>query len=108
MEVKKKMRNYTTPTIALNIPDVALSGMTVHITFSDMGQNVILDSAPTSITDTDDGALLTLDLTQAQTALFSPHKKYLVQVNWLDGNKRFATNIVNFQPKANLIKEILP
>lgn len=102
------MRNYTTPTLTFNIPNVSLSGMTVHITFADLAQNVILDTAPTSITDTDDGSELALDLTQAQTAMFNPNKKYLVQVNWLDGDNRYATNIVRFQPKANLIKEVLP
>lgn len=103
-----RMRNYTTPTIMLNIPSVTLTGMDVHITFSDMAQNVVIDTAPTAISQTDSGTQLSIDMTQEQTALFSPSKKYLVQVNWLDGNKRFATNIVRFQPKANLLKEVLP
>lgn len=101
------MREYTTPTLTFKIPGVSLSGATVHVTFSDIGENVILDIAPTSIQDTDDGVIITVQLSQQQTALFVSKTYFLVQVNWIIGDVRSATTILKLKVKTNLLKEVL-
>lgn len=101
------MREYTTPTMTFKIPGVTLSEATIHVTFSDVGENKILDVAPTSIEDTDDGAIITVQLSQQQTGMFVSKAYTLVQVNWIIGAERCATNIIKMKVKTNLLKEVL-
>lgn len=104
------MREYTTPLETLVIPGYYLEdSQQVFVTFSDKcrKKNVTI-SDNIVIEDDENGAVLYVELTQEQTAMFKPHEPIDVQVNWItkDG-RRMATDVASIPCLENLLKEVI-
>ena len=103
------MRQYTTPTYTLTVKGVDLTAADgVWVTFADSNRAIIVTKDSPTVSASGDDTIVETTLSQAETALFAEDTKSGVQVNWLDGTKRFATNIVQININENLLKEILP
>ena len=98
-------RQYTTPTIQLRIDGHDLTGADVYVTFQSKGQVVTVEDA--DITACSHGTVIDVKLTQEQTAAFFPGEVVKVQVNWMDGDERYATDVATILWKENLLKEVL-
>ena len=101
-------RMYTTPVIDLRIDGHDLSGAdAVYVTFSNKARNVSLTlDSPTVSADTS-GTTVSVHLTQAQAGMFWYNEDVDVEVNWTDGDERYATDIATVAWKENLIKEVI-
>ena len=98
----------TTPTFTLSIPEdsgLDLSKAT-NIYFTIRQGSIIYTKTGSDITIVDENTV-TVSLTQEETLSF----KYLVdaeiQLNWTEGNKRYATKIRKIPLDKNLIKEVI-
>lgn len=104
------MRIYTTPTISLKVKGVDITSATyAYATFYNAGK-VILTKEKGSMSMSVDGedTIISINLTQDETRYFRPYSSASVQVNWMIGTKRAATEIVDFVVRDNLLKEIKP
>ena len=106
------MREYTTPTETLIIPGYSLSNaQEIFVTFSDKfrKKNVTITSDDGIVVEDDtNGAILYVDLTQEQTAMFRPRDTIDVQVNWItETGKRLATEVAQIPCWENLLKEVI-
>lgn len=101
------MRRYTTPFQELFIAGVALEGCDVYVTFADLQGNVIVTLDNATVVDSEIGSTITARMTQEQSILFTANQEYQIQVNWMDGNDRYATCISRIRCQDNLLKEIL-
>lgn len=103
------MRQYTTPTYTFTVKDIDLTAMDdVLVTFADTTRTIIVTKDSPTVTASGDDTTVKCSLTQAETGRFWPNTKADAQINWLDGTKRCATEIIEIDIKENLIKEILP
>ncbi len=106
------MRQYTTPTLPLMAEGVDITGADhIWVTFSDKSRNqtitkdrsdfneIVYDGTDTNISVT---------LTQEETGSFIVNAKVDVEINWMRGNKRYATEIKTVNVKENLLKKVMP
>lgn len=101
------MRRYTTPFQELYV-DVDLTDCDVYVTYADLQGNTMLTLTNATVETMETGSKVVVRLTQEQSVLFQTNQEYQVQVNWMNGNDRFATCIARFRVTDNLLKEILP
>ena len=96
------MRRFTTPTIDLTVEGHDLSGAETFVTFRQGPRKVTFDG----LTATYDGAdsTVSVSLSQLQTAQFQPGV-IDVQVNWVEGGQRNATEIRQVEVGQNLLDE---
>lgn len=96
------MRRWTTPTHTIRVKGIDLTGADVWVTYV-QGATALEVRNPSMTSDGEDTAL-TVELTQEQTAGFSPSTPVEVQVNWVtrDG-KRDATAIKAIGVERNLM-----
>jgi len=102
------MIRYTTPTLTLTVKDADLTGMRVWVTLSDRFNvvKVTIDN-PTTEKSGDD-TIVSVTLTQAQTALFNAGSEVFAQVNYMTvAGVRMATSINSLTVTDNLIKSEL-
>lgn len=98
------MRRYTTPTIELTVEGVDLAGNRVWVSFRQAARK--LDVEPESMAKDGNDTVLLVSLTQAQTSKLK-RGKARVQVNWVGGGKRGATDIVEFEVAENLLERVI-
>lgn len=102
------MRQYTTPTISLLVKGVDLTAADdVYVTFSDRTRAIVLTIDTPTVAASGDDTQVTVTLTQEQTATFIANSLCDVEVNWMDGSTRMATEIAPLNVKENLLKEVL-
>lgn len=102
------MKRYTTPTMALIINKPELTdAAALFVTFK-QGSNVLTIDDNITITPTDTGVQLEVELTQLQTSGFNPGNAQ-IQVNWLETDgKRGATEVASVSITDNLLNSVLP
>ena len=98
------MIRYTTPTITLTIEDALVSG-DVFVTFEQGRNRLTIEDAEVTLGNSD--STITLTLTQEQTAMFKTGFPISVQVNWIDGGVRTATDIATISALDNLLDEVI-
>ena len=101
------MRRYTTEFPNIIIPGIELEGAKVFVTFADLAGKEIMTVTDAEVTNTEEGTLIKVAMTQARSALFQANQMYQVQVNWLDNQDRYATCIERFKVKINLLQEVI-
>ena len=104
------MRIYTTPTLSLKVKGVDIhSAAYVYVTFYNNGKVILTkEKADISMSVSGSDTLIDVSLTQAETKLFRPYSSASVQVNWMIGASRAATEITDFSVTDNLLKEVKP
>ena len=106
------MINYTTPTISLTVEGVDISTADIYASF-EQGRTEMTKSGTdiTVTTDTHDqitDTIVTMTLTQTESALFAFNKPVSVQVNWIFANgSRDATEIKVIPVMRNLLDEVI-
>lgn len=103
------MRLFTTPEYTLHIPGIDLTPYEVYVTFRQNDKIVTLETSDVTVAydDGDDETQISVVLSQDQTAEFEMRRSIYVQVNWLNGDMRYATDVAEIPPKLNLLEEIL-
>lgn len=98
------MIRYTTPKIEIEVESsIPLSEYAErHVTFSQLGN--VIDVVPEV-----DGNVLTVELTQLESAVFDYAYVLSVQVNVVTADgKRYASEIMPMNVSENLLKKVLP
>ena len=99
------MRRFTTPTLILEIDKPELIDVdTFYVTIKqgDSALTIMVTDRESTAT----GVRLSVDLSQLQTAGFSVGRAS-VQVNWMDGNVRGATQIAVISITDNLLNQVI-
>lgn len=99
------MRQYTTPTITLTVKDQKIADKDVYVSLQYSGGLLMIEDP--EMTETAKDTVITVPLTQSQTSKFKNGETLALQVNWMDGESRFATDIAYLRVTENLLKEIL-
>ena len=106
------MIKYTTPTITLIVEGVDLTGKNIYATLEQGCRELTKKGSEMTIstevvggrTDT----VLTMMLTQEESASFDFNKNAFVQVNWITaGGVRGATEIKKIDVMRNLLDEVI-
>ncbi|MBO7449796.1 MAG: hypothetical protein J6U54_05445 [Clostridiales bacterium] len=103
------MKQYTSPVLPLLVEDKEISQSdTVYVTFSDNFRSKKLTFTDLTVENTEEGAVVSVHLTQEQTAMFSKNNPVDVQVNVVaaDG-ERWATDIAKVCVGENLLAQVL-
>ena len=101
-------RKYTTPTKRLRVKNIDLTRMRVWVTFSQnrFSQSVTKIDCPMELDGND--TLITVTLTQSETAKFYTNEKVKIQVNYMDANgNRQATDVIFENVTDNLLKKVV-
>lgn len=106
------MINYTTPTITLTVEGVDLTGKNIYATLEQGCRQLTKKGTDMTVTtETVSGrtdTILTMMLTQNESALFDFNKNASVQVNWITaGGVRGATEIKKIDVMRNLLDEVI-
>lgn len=99
------LRLYTTPTFTLHIPGVDLTAFDLYVTFR-QGDTVVTKNDGVA-TYSGDETQIVVSLTQAESGQFKDRPGIYVQVNWMNGATREATNIAELPPRSNLLEEVI-
>ena len=98
------IRQYTTPTIVLSIDGIDLSESSVYVTFKQ--GDTVLTYTPT-VTYEDETSTIEIHMSQEESGQFQLEEVVQVQVNWVHGGERNATNIEYIRLYRNLIEEVI-
>lgn len=105
------MINYTTPTITLTVEDVDISAFDVFVTLEQGKTELTKSGADLNITTEtilqNTNTIITFTLSQTESALFDYSRFVNVQVNWIDGVTRLATDIVTIEVMRNLLDQVI-
>ena len=100
------MVRFTTPTDTYKVIGVDLTGCKVWISYQQGARE--LDVEADTITYDGEDSIVSVELTQAQTAAFREGRKLLVQINWIYLNgKRDATVQAEVDVMGNLLEREL-
>lgn len=100
------MRRYTTPTLPLIVQGIDLTGADVWVTLAQKAHIITVDDANMEL-DEDGNTVISVDLTQFQTAEFR-EGTMKVQVNWIDElGRRNASNEALITVDGNLLDRVL-
>ena len=105
------IRKYTSPTQQLIIDGIDLTDKSVYVTYSQDNVKLtyhdedieVIKVVQDNITST----LISIYMSQEDTAKFSVIKDAEVQVNWLEDGKRNATSIAKVKINRNLLEEVI-
>lgn len=98
------MIRYTTPSLTMTVKDVDLTGEHVWVTIADRGLAVKVTVENPTVVLSGDDSVITVNLTQAQTALFPAGIKVFAQVNYMTAlGARHATSINEIEVTQNLL-----
>ncbi len=106
------MRQYTTPTLPLSAEGVDITGAdNIWVTFSDKPHNMVVTKSQEDFDEIEfdgDDTNISVTLTQEETGSFLANSKVDVEINWMIGGMRYATEIRTINVKENLLKRVLP
>lgn len=101
---------YTTPPISLLVKGVNLTSATsVYVTLKQSRVVLNIESSPISgmvISQSGDDTQITFSLTQEQAGQFK-NAFAEIQVNWISGGIRYATEIAKVMVYNNLLEEVI-
>lgn len=98
------MRRYTTPTIDLTVEEHDLTSASVYVTFQQGVRKLTLSNPPVIFDGKD--SVISVELSQLESGRFTKGSCD-VQVNWLEDDKRNATEIKSFAVTQNLLDEVI-
>lgn len=102
------MRQYTTPTLSIKVKGVDLtSADSVWVTIANTARTVTITKDDPTLTVDNGDTICTVTLSQDETRRFFPKAKVDIQVNWMTGDVRCATDIASVTAFENLLKEII-
>lgn len=102
------MRQYTTPTLSIKVKGVDLTAAdSVWVTIANTARTVSITKDEPTMTVSGSDTNVTISLTQDETRRFVPKAKVDIQVNWMTGSVRCATDIASVTAFENLLKEII-
>lgn len=105
------MRQFTTPTLPLEAEGVDITGADyVWVTFASKSRNHIITKDKESLILEYNGkdTLITVELTQQETGSFLINERVDIEINWMNGTKRGATEIKTINVKENLLNKVMP
>lgn len=101
------MRQYTTPSILITVEGIDLTSFDIWVTFT-QGAHVLTVQNPPMELDSDGNTVLTVKLSQCDTAGFKVGM-LKIQVNWLDEfGERNASRRGIMSVDSNLLDRVLP
>lgn len=105
------MINYTTPTLTLVVDGINISTYDIYATL-EQGLNKLTKTGDELTVDTETvgqktNTVITMTLTQQESATFFYDKPVNAQVNWLVDGKRFATDIKTIPVMRNLLNRVI-
>lgn len=106
------MRQFTTPTLPLMTEGVDITGADyIWVTFSDKTRNQVVTKDQSDLMNLEfdgENTIFDVRLTQEETGSFIVNAKVDVEVNWMIGSQRLATEIKTLNVKENLLKQVMP
>lgn len=105
------MINYTTPSLTLVVDGIDISAYDIYATL-EQGLNKLTKATDELTVDTETvggktNTVITMTLTQEESAKFFYDKPVNAQVNWLVDGQRFATDIKQIPVMRNLLNRII-
>lgn len=100
------MIRYTTPTITLTVGGDISEADQVWVTLRQASKMVTVEKDDLTISYADEASTISFTLSQQQSAVFSARSSVQVQVNWMVGSTRIATEIGLIRPLENLLSEV--
>lgn len=106
------MINFTTPTITLVVEGVDLTGKNIYATLEQGCRELTKKGSEMAVTTEQVGertdTVMTMMLTQEESASFDFNRNASVQVNWITaGGVRGATEIKKIDVMRNLLDEVI-
>lgn len=102
------MIRYTTPSIILRVPVDITDADKVVATFAQWNVRVDKEIGASSMSLQNGKTVIEVDLTQNETAKFSPDRPMIVQVNFKKSGKRMATVPKEIKrPFINVLDEVM-
>lgn len=101
------MRQYTTPTLELTVKNQLLSAADVYVTLKHSGGVITRSGNEITVTETGGNSVIAVPFTQQETGAFENGETIAVQVNWMVGDNRMATEVAYVRVTENLLKEVL-
>lgn len=98
---------YTSPPNVLLVKDINITTAEVYVTIKQSSREITLSGDSLSLAAVGSDTQITFYLTQEQTALFDLRNYAKIQVNWIIGGHRFATEIKNVTVYENLLNEVI-
>lgn len=98
---------FTTPPISLLVKGVDITAADVYVTIKQNGTEINLDDSALTMSVSDDDTQITFSLTQEQAGSLDVQGYAGVQVNWITGGVRYATEIVKVKIYENLYDEVI-
>lgn len=102
------MRQYTTPTLELKVVGQKIADEDIYVTVKYHDGEMTFQKPIITATEDEKDTTIAVPFTQEQTALFNVGENVSIQVNWMSGDTRCATNIAYVRVTENLLKETLP
>ena len=103
------MRIYTTPTLSLKVKGVDITSAShVYVTLNNGTGSMTKDENDITMSTSGSDTVISVPFTQEETRLFRPNTRASVEVNWIQGSTRAATEIVDIVVRDNLLKEVMP
>ena len=106
-------KEFTTPILKFKVAEHLIAEKDIYVTISDGfddEKDLVFRSGDPALVITEQGedTYFDLTLTQEQTAAFGNGTIVALDVNWMDGSIRHATNDIYYKVTRNLLKRILP
>lgn len=98
---------WTTPQMTLLVKGVDITAYDVYVTIRQWNNEITVSGDDLAMTATSDGTEITLMLTQEQAGSLNVKKFAQVQVNYMVGDVRNATEIANVNIYDNLLDEVI-
>lgn len=105
------MINYTTPSLTLVVDNIDISAYDIYATL-EQGLCKLTKTGDELTVDTETvgektNTVITMTLTQEESAKFFYDKPVNAQVNWLVDGRRFATDIKQIPVMRNLLNRVI-
>lgn len=101
------MIQYTTPSISLIIEGIDISAYDIYVSLEQGATELTKQAQDLVITTEGDNTIITLTLSQEETAAFDVNKYVNLQVNYIKDGVRAATEIKYIKVMRNILNEVI-
>lgn len=98
---------YTTPTAELTVEGIDLTEADVYVTIKQGNALVTFTGEDLDVSLDEEDSVIRFTLSQEQTARFNAKQDAQLQINWVIGNTRNATEIPQIRIMPNLLEEVI-
>lgn len=98
---------FTSPPISVVVEGVDITSADVYVTIKQGTSEFDLTGNQLSMTYADSNTTITFSLTQEQSGSLTENPDASIQVNWITGGVRYATEIVQVDVYENLYDEVI-